>query len=259
MTANNGAGALPFSEAISANPIRSWSIIAFAICMLVLICDGMDAQLLGIVAPMVIEEFGVDRATFGVAMSASLVGFGLGSWGGGWMGDKVGRRWALALATVIFSISTIAASWAGDVTEMALWRLVGGLGFGGAYSNAIALGGEWLPQRWRSVGVTTLSVGTPAGGLVVAALAPTLVEELSWRGTFAAVGASTLVVVVLIVVLLRESPSYLLAKGQSDEAHKVAARVLEQPFALAPESHASDRGGSAIGVRVSPMPSTQAL
>ena len=176
MTASNSAGAVPFSDAISAHPIRAWSITAFAICMLVLICDGMDAQLLGIVAPMVIEEFGVDRATFGVAMSASLVGFGLGSWGGGWMGDKVGRRWALALATVIFSLATIAASWAGDVTEMALWRLIGGLGFGGAYSNAIALAGEWLPARWRSVGVTTLSVGTPAGGLVVAALAPTLVE-----------------------------------------------------------------------------------
>jgi AAHS family 4-hydroxybenzoate transporter-like MFS transporter len=74
------------------------------------------------------------------------------------------------------------------------------------------------------------------------------VEALDWRGTFVAVGASTLVVVVLIVFFLRESPSYLLAKGQSDEAHKVAARVLDQPFALAPESHASDRGGSAIGV-----------
>ncbi len=248
MTTATGAGAIPFSEAISARPIRAWSIIAFAICMLVLICDGMDAQLLGIVAPIVIEEFGVDRSTFGIAMSAALVGFGLGSWGGGWLGDKVGRRWALALATVIFSLATIGASWSANVSEMALWRLIGGLGFGGAYSNAIALAGEWLPQRWRSVGVTTLSVGTPAGGLVVAALAPTLVDALSWRGTFVAVGASTLVVVIVIVLALRESPSYLLAKGQPDEAHKVAARVLDQPFALAPEQHASDRGGSAIGV-----------
>ncbi len=248
MTATNGAEGTPFSEAISRHPIRAYSIIAFAICMLVLVCDGMDAQLLGIVAPKVIEEFQVDRATFGWAMSAALVGFGLGSWGGGWLGDSIGRRWALALATVIFSAATLGASWSADVWEMAAWRLVGGLGFGGAYSNAIALAGEWLPARWRSVGVTTLSVGTPAGGLVVAALAPTLVEAMGWRGTFVAVGASTLVVVILIVLALRESPSYLLAKGKPDEANKVAARVLEQPFALAPERHASDRGGSAIGV-----------
>ena len=248
MTVPAGQGAIPFSEAISSQPIRAWSVSAFAICLLVLICDGMDAQLLGIVAPMVIEDFGTDRSSFGIAMSAALVGFGLGSWGGGWMGDRVGRRWALALATVIFSLATIAASWSADVTQMALWRLVGGLGFGGAYSNAIALAGEWLPARWRSVGVTTISVGTPAGGLVVAALAPTLVEAFGWRGTFVAVGAGTILVVVLIVVALRESPSYLMAKGKPEEAHKVAARVLDAPFALAPEHHATDRGGTAIGV-----------
>ncbi|MCX7677423.1 MAG: MFS transporter, partial [Alteraurantiacibacter sp.] len=173
---------MPFSEAISRQPIRGWSVAAFAICLLVLICDGMDAQLLGIVAPKVIEDFGVDRGSFGLAMSAALVGFGLGSWGGGWLGDRAGRRWALALATVVFSLATIAASWSQDVFQMAAWRLVGGLGFGGAYANAIALAGEWLPARWRSVGVTTISVGTPAGGLVVAALAPTLVDALGWRG-----------------------------------------------------------------------------
>lgn len=240
---------MPFSEAISRQPIRGWSVAAFAICLLVLICDGMDAQLLGIVAPKVIEDFGVDRGSFGLAMSAALVGFGLGSWGGGWLGDRAGRRWALALATVVFSLATIAASWSQDVFQMAAWRLVGGLGFGGAYANAIALAGEWLPARWRSVGVTTISVGTPAGGLVVAALAPTLVDALGWRGTFVAVGAGTLLVVLLIVFALRESPSYLMAKGKHEEAHKVARLVLDEPFALSEERHATDRAdGGSIGV-----------
>src|SRR5690606_35832186 len=135
-------GATTFSDAISRAPLRTFSIVTFVICMLVLVADGMDAQLLGIVAPIVIEEFGVDRGTFGIAMGAALVGFGLGSWGGGWLGDTVGRRWSLALATIVFSLATIAASWSADVWQMAAWRLVGGLGFGSAYANAITLAGE---------------------------------------------------------------------------------------------------------------------
>ena len=103
----------------------------------------------------------------GWALGAALVGFGIGSWGGGWLGDKIGRRWSLVLATIVFSLATVGASWANDVSQMAAWRLVGGIGFGLAYANAIALASEWLPDRWRSVGVTTLSVGTPAGGVVV--------------------------------------------------------------------------------------------
>ncbi|HEY6814842.1 MAG TPA: MFS transporter [Croceibacterium sp.] len=240
--------AVSFSEAISRQPLRAFSALTFAVCMLVLIADGMDAQLLGIVAPIVLEEFGVDRSTFGVAVMAALIGFGLGSWGGGWLGDKIGRRWSLAIGTVIFSAATMGASLAADVWEMAAWRLVSGLGFGAAYSTAITLTGDWLPDRWRSVGVTTISVGTPAGGTVVGALAPTLVEEFGWRGTFVAVGAGTMLMVVLIVLVLRESPAYLLAKGRTDAAHAVAGKVLDGEFELVAEQHASDSTGGSIGV-----------
>jgi len=240
--------ATSFSEAVSRAPLKTFSVVTFIVCMVVLICDGMDAQLLGIFAPKVIEDFGTDRTTFGWALSAALVGFGLGSWGGGWLGDTVGRRWSLALATVVFSLATVGASTADGVWEMAAWRLVSGLGFGSAYANAITLAGEWLPERWRSVGVTTLSVGTPAGGFVIAALAPTLDEAFGWRGAFVAVGLGTLLVVVLIIAFLRDSPSFLMAKGRSDEAHTAARRVLAGPVELAPEAHHSDRAGAAVGV-----------
>lgn len=233
-----GRTALTFSEAISRQPIRTWSILAFVICLLTLICDGMDAQLLGLVAPLVIEDFGVDRGEFGWALSAALVGFGIGSWGFGWLGDKIGRRWSLALATMVFSLATIGSAWSGDVWDMAAWRLLGGLGFGGAYSTAIALAGDWLPDRWRAVGVTTISVGTPAGGTVVSLIIPTLLQYYSWRETFIVVGGMAMLVVLLVIFALRESPQFLLARGRSQEAHKVAARVLDEPFELLPDSHA---------------------
>ncbi len=237
-----------FSEAISRAPLKAFSVITFVICMLVLVADGMDAQLLGIVAPIVIEEFGTDRTAFGWALGAALVGFGIGSWGGGWLGDRIGRRWSLALATIVFSLSTVGASWANDVWQMAAWRLIGGIGFGSAYANAIALASEWLPDRWRSVGVTTLSVGTPAGGVVVGLLAPTLIEASGWRGSFVVVGLATLAVIVLIVFLLRDSPSFLFARGRPEEAKAAARKVLDGEFELAPERHHSDRGGAAVGV-----------
>ncbi|WP_305096789.1 MFS transporter [Croceibacterium aestuarii] len=240
--------ATTFSAAISRQQLKTFSILTFAICMLVLVADGMDAQLLGIVAPVVIDEFGVDRGTFGIAMSSALVGFGLGSWGGGWLGDMVGRRWSLALASLVFALGTVGASTSDDVWIMAAWRLVSGLGFGSAYANAIALAGEWLPDKWRSVGVTTLSVGTPAGGLVVASLAPTLLDAYGWRGTFVAVGIATLIVVVLIVAILRDSPSFLLARGKPDAARIAARKVLDQDVEFVTERHMTDTEAGAIGV-----------
>jgi len=240
--------ATSFSEAISRAPLRTFSVVTFLICMLVLIADGMDAQLLGIVVPIVVKEFSTDNGTFGWAVMAALVGFGLGSWGGGWLGDKIGRRWSLAIGTVIFSGATMGASLADNVWQMAAWRFVSGLGFGAAYSTAITLTGDWLPERWRSVGVTTISVGTPAGGTVVGALAPTLIADFGWRGTFMIIGAGTMLMVLAIVLFLRESPAYLLAKGKTQEAHAVAANVLDGHFELVAEEHAAGQDGKPAGV-----------
>jgi AAHS family 4-hydroxybenzoate transporter-like MFS transporter len=239
--------ATTFSEALERTPLRAFQVITFVICMVVLTCDGMDNQLLGIIAPSVIKEFGVDKGTFGWAMSAALVGFGIGSWGGGWLGDTIGRRWSLAIAAAVFSLATIGASTASGVWDMAGWRLVSGLGFGSGYATAIALAGEWLPARWRSVAVTTLSVGTPAGGTVVGWIAPALVVAYAWRGTFVIFGLATLLVVVVIVAVLRDSPSFLMARGQHERAHQSAAGFFGEAVALVPEEHESGGGGK-IGV-----------
>jgi AAHS family 4-hydroxybenzoate transporter-like MFS transporter len=241
--------ATTFSAAMERAPLRAFQIATFVVCMLVLTCDGIDQQLLGIIAPKVIADFAVAKSTFGIAMSASLVGFGLGAWSGGWLGDAVGRRWSLAIAAAVFALATAGASLADGVWPLAIWRVVGGLGFGSAYSNAMAMTGEWLPARWRSVAVTTLSVGTPAGGTVVGWLAPDLVAAYGWRGAFVAFGLATLLIVFLIIAGLRDSPSFLLVRGRPAEAKRAADKLLGGDVELMPETHATDiLGGSPVGV-----------
>jgi AAHS family 4-hydroxybenzoate transporter-like MFS transporter len=241
--------ATTFSEALGRTPMRAFQWATLVVCMLVLVSDGIDMQLLGIVAPLVIANFGVDRGTFGVAMSAALIGFGLGAWGGGWLGDVIGRRYSLALAALIFALATIAASRADSVWTMALWRMVGGLGFGAAYSNALAMASEWLSDRWRPVAVSTISVGTPVGGAVVGWLGPDLAAAYGWRGAFVVFGAATLLLVVIVLAVMRDSPSYLLARGKPEQAARSARRVLDEDVPLIAERHATDTAGApSIGV-----------
>jgi AAHS family 4-hydroxybenzoate transporter-like MFS transporter len=238
-----------FSDALSSAPMRTFQWMTVIVCMIVLVSDGIDMQLLGIVAPLVIQDFGIDRGTFGIAMSAALVGFGLGAWGGGVMGDRIGRRYALAIASVIFGLATVAASQADGVISMALWRLIGGLGFGAAYSNALTMASEWLPERLRPVTVSILSVGTPIGGTIVGWLGPDLAASYGWRGTFVIFGAATLLLIVLILAALRDSPSFLMARGKKAEAERIAKRVLGEDLDLVAERHPSQvAGGAAVGV-----------
>ncbi|MCW2389492.1 AAHS family 4-hydroxybenzoate transporter-like MFS transporter [Sphingobium sp. B11D3B] len=238
-----------FSDALASRPVRRFQWITVTICLFILVSDGIDMQLLGILAPLIITDFGVDRGTFGLAMSAALVGFGLGGWAGGMMGDRVGRRYALAAAAIIFGIGTIAAGQAGSVGSMALWRLVSGIGFGAAYTNALTMASEWLPDRLRPITVSTLSVGTPIGGAVVGWVAPALAQAYSWRLTFVVFGIATLFLIFVILTVLRDSPSFLIARGRKAEAQAIARKVLDEDIDLVPERHRADDGSSgAVGV-----------
>ncbi len=230
------------------SPIRAFQLVTLGLCLLILMCDGVDMQLLGIVAPVVIADFAVDKGAFGIAMSAALVGMAVGAWFGGWLGDVIGRRYSLALAALAFGLATIAASTAHDVWTMAGWRLLGGFGFGSAFSNALAMGSEWLPKRWQPLAITALSVGTPAGGAVAGLLAPALLVDLGWRGTFVVFGVATLTLVALVIIVLRDSPSFLFAKGKHEEAIR-AARRASPDIEFAPEPTKAEREGQpAIGV-----------
>lgn len=243
--------ATTFNEAVSRAPLRPFQWMTFIVCLAVLVSDGIDLQLLGLIAPVIVAEWGVDRGSFGLAMSAALAGMAVGAWGGGWVGDRLGRRNVLAGAALLFGLATIGASQADTIPGMAAWRLAGGLGFGAAFPNALALTSEWLPDRWRSYAITALSVGTPIGGSIAAAVSPALLAELGWRGAFVFFGALTLLFVFVVLGLLRDSPQYLFQKGQPDRARAHARKVLPADIEIEPEGDGANpdaQGGAKVGV-----------
>lgn len=241
----------PFSAAIADKPLRSFQWLVIIAALIVLVIEGIDLQSLPILSPDILAEWGIDRAEFGLALTAALAGMAIGSFFGGWLGDRWGRLNALYLAALIFGASTVAAAYVDDVTTMALVRVLGGLGFGAGYPNALALVNDWVPARLRTYVIATLSIGIPLGTTIAAYAVPTLLPEYGWRGIFQIFGIGSIVLGTLIFLVLRDSPPYLLARGRNEAAHKSAARVLDPPFELLPEPATSVEqaaGTKAIGV-----------
>jgi AAHS family 4-hydroxybenzoate transporter-like MFS transporter len=241
--------AMTFSEAINRAPIRPFQVTVALFGLLLLVVDGIDLQSLPLVTPPILQEWGIDRAAFGPALAASLFGMGFGSIFAGMLGDRIGRLRTLFLACLIFGGATIAAAFTHGVWEMSAVRALGGLGFGAAYPNALALVSDWVPERWRGHIISLVSVGIPVGISVSAALMPFLLPAYGWRGSFIAFGSASIVLGVLAIALLREPPPFLLAKGRTAAARRHAARVIDPGIELVPEASASGGDtGAAIGV-----------
>jgi len=239
---------MPFSTAIADAPLRPYQILVALFGLAMLVIDGIDLQSLSLVTPVILEEWGIDRAVFGPALAASLFGMGFGSLVGGIMGDRIGRLRTMFLACLIFGTSTILAAYTNDVWQMSAVRVLGGLGFGAAYPNALALVSDWVPGRWRAHAVSLLSVGIPVGISISAALVPAMLPDHGWRGIFIWFGVGSIVFGFLLLALVREGPDFLMARGKEAAAKRAAAKVLGNDVQI----DTADEAGATDGDRPAP-------
>jgi AAHS family 4-hydroxybenzoate transporter-like MFS transporter len=235
------------TEIIDSRKVGPLQILLVACVLLALAIDGLDIQLLALVAPVILVEWGTDKASFGPALAAALAGMTVGATVGGWLGDQRGRKTVLVLSVFLFGAATAAASLTQGVVELTLLRLLSGLGFGAAGPNGVALATEWLPQRARVKVAALLSVGTPLGGMIGASLLLWLLPVLGWRDCFVACGVLTLLLGFAMVFVLPESPGFLLTKGRRQAAERLLQKVIASDVRL-PEEAADDRADTAPSV-----------
>ena len=197
-----------------------------ALTALAIIFDGFDNQILGFAIPDLISDWGGEKGDFSPVLAASLVGMIVGTLAGGLAGDRWGRRPALIACVLMFAIMTIASVAVDGAGMLAVFRFLAGLGLGGAMPNATALVADFTPERSRPFSVTATIVCVPLGGLLAGLLAAEILPVHGWRGLFLAGGILPLIVGMLLVFLLPETPRFLARRpARRDELRKVLGRI----------------------------------
>jgi MFS transporter, AAHS family, 4-hydroxybenzoate transporter len=185
---------------------QKWLVFLVA---LTIVFDGIDNQLLGIVIPTVMREWGVPRSAFASVVSLGYAGMMVGGAAAGLIGDRIGRRAALLGSMVVFGVMTLLAPIAGDTTLLGVFRFLAGIGLGGAMPNAAALAAEYVPARRRPVAVTATIVCVPLGGTLAGELGARLLPVVGWKMLFVYGGVVPIVAAVILRSLLPESPRFL--------------------------------------------------
>ena len=174
-----------------------------------IVFDGIDNQLLGVVIPTVMNEWGVARSAFAPVLSLGYAGMMVGGALAGLAGDRFGRRRALLASVAAFGATTLATAAVQDLTTLAVLRFVAGIGLGGALPNAATLAAEFVPRGQRPMAVTATIVCVPLGAMLAGILGSQLLATTGWRALFVAGGVIPLVAAVVLTRLLPESPRFL--------------------------------------------------
>jgi MFS transporter, AAHS family, benzoate transport protein len=223
-----------------------WMVMA--LCALLLIFDGYDLFIFGVVLPSIMQEWNLTPLEAGALGSYALFGMMFGALGFGTLADRIGRKKGIAICFVLFSTATILNGFASNPTEFGIFRFIAGLGCGGLMPNAVALMNEYAPKRLRSTLVAVMFSGYSLGGMLAAGVGIYMLPRFGWESMFFA-AAVPLLLLPLILWKLPESVGFLVRQGRHEQARAVLAKV-EPGLALdaADQLLMSDGKGQGVGV-----------
>ena len=190
-------------------PMSSYQIWSVLMIAATVILDGLDNQMLGLAAPSLLQEWGIDRTALGSVFALGFVGMAIGTLTSGWVGDRFGRRGALIIGVAIFGIATLLTGFSTALRQVAALKTLAGVGLGGVPGTASAMIAEFTPVRWRSVAVTFGVVCVSIGGILGGVAAALILPGLGWRWLFYIGGSVTMIFVAWLWFILPESPRYL--------------------------------------------------
>jgi MFS transporter, AAHS family, 4-hydroxybenzoate transporter len=229
------ATVLDIREFIDERPVGRFQLWVAIMCASIVFVDGFDAQAMGYVAPALTAALHISRRVFGSAIASGLFGMMIGALVSGPVADRVGRKPVLVVSALIFGAGSLLTATARSVDLLIAFRVLTGLGMGGAMPNAIALTSEYMPRRRRATAVTTMicgfSLGAAVGGFVAAAIIP----RFGWESVFIVGGAVPVLIAAAAFFLLPDSIRFLLVKGGEDERVRRYLGRIAPAALLAPE------------------------
>jgi MFS family permease len=150
--------------------------MALTIALLGWLFDGYEMGLFPLIGgPALASLLGPAAAAdapkwFGAIMAMFLVGAATGGVLFGWLGDRLGRKRAIALSIVTYAVFTGLCGLAVQVWHVAALRFVASLGMGGEWSLGVALVNEIWPGKSRAVIAGLIGAAANAGILAVGVL-----------------------------------------------------------------------------------------
>ena len=193
-------------------------------CLFIVLFDGYDLAINGVVLPLLMKEWGMSAVQAGMLASTALAGMMFGAMSFGMLADKIGRKKVILICVSLFSLFTFLGGFASNPTEFGMLRFVAGLGIGGVLPNLVALTSEYAPQRLRSTLVTTMFSGYAMGGIMAALCGSWFTADYGWQIMFY-IAVIPLLFVPLFWKFLPESLIYLVKVNKQDQARYFLQKV----------------------------------
>src|ERR1700720_3249959 len=120
---------------------------------------------------LLMRDLGMSKTTAGLLGSLTLLASGMGGVLFGFLADRIGRKRALMLSILTYSICSFASGLATSVAMLAAFRFILGLGMGGEWNTGATLVAETWPTELRAKAISIVQSSWEIGYALAALVA----------------------------------------------------------------------------------------
>src|SRR6201981_2198749 len=205
--------------------------------------DAFDAMLYALVLAHIMRDLGMSKATSGFLATLTLLASGIGGVFFGFIADHIGRKRALMLSILTYSLCSFASGLATSILMLAIFRFILGLGMGGEWNTGATLVAETWPAELRAKAISIVQSSWAIGYALAALVAGIVLHYANWRFVFF-VGVLPALVTLWIQSKVPESEMWKEHQRLAEESSRVAhaqqtyeqhsfGRIFKPPFVRA--------------------------
>jgi sugar porter (SP) family MFS transporter len=185
---------------------------------------GYDTGVVGGALPLITHKLHLDAGGESWVTGSLLLGAVTGALMSGFLADRIGRKWTLFVAGVIYTVAAVASSLMSTLLLLGVARGVLGLAVGTASFVAPMYIGEHSPKELRG-GMTALNQVAITSGILIAYFVDDALKGYvsGWRWMFA-LGAAPGLILALAMLIVPETPRWLVEHGREDRAREILTR-----------------------------------
>lgn len=186
----------------------------FALVMLCFayVLNFLDRQLLSILAKPIQDDLGVSDGQLGLLGGLYFALFYCTiSLPVAWLADRNNRVRVLGWACAIWSAATLACGLSRNYPELAVSRMMVGVGEAGGVPPSYSIISDYFPPHKRGAAFGIFNLGPPIGQAMGVAFGAAIAASYSWRDAFIVLGVVGIGAAVAILALVREPK-----RGQMD-------------------------------------------
>ncbi len=146
--------------------------------------DAFDVMLYSLVVSHLMRDLGLSSATAGFLNTLTLLASGIGGLLFGLIADRIGRKRALMLSILTYSVCSLGSGLANSIAVLAVFRFILGLGMGGEWNTGATLVAETWPTHLRAKAIALVQSSWAIGFAAAALVTYAVLRVANWRAVF---------------------------------------------------------------------------